>query len=72
MLKDEILKLVSNGFDVSYKRISVGPLNRDIFHKLQYQVHWDRSNPYSELFNTPKEAVEVFIEKVKELKREKI
>lgn len=72
MLKEEIKKIVSNGYDVSYKRIFVGPLNRAIFNKLEYQVHWDKSDPYSETFKTPEEAVDKFIEKVRELKNDKI
>jgi hypothetical protein len=71
-MKEEILKLISNGYDVHYRKIFVGPLNREIFHKLKYQVHWDKSDTYSELFDTPNEAVECFIEKVREYKREKI
>lgn len=71
-MRDHSIELLRNGFDISYRRISVGPLNREIFNKLQYQVHWDKSEPFSALFDTPEKALEVFIEKVKELKREKV
>lgn len=71
-MKEEILKLINSGYDVTYKKIFIGPLNREIFHKLQYQVHWDKTDIYSELFDSPQEAVDKFIEKVMEYKREKV
>lgn len=68
-MKEKITELVNRGFDVSHRRLSVGPLERPIFNKLQYQVHLDVTKPFSEVYDTPEEAVEVFLKLLKELGR---
>ena len=67
MNKDQmLLTLLLNGYDVSYRKLSIANVSKYVKGKKHYQVHLDTGDKISELYKDPVDAIYRFIDLRKE------